>query len=174
MFGDGKTGFAGLAEPFASALQALFNAMPGQLSITSGRRSTAQQSVLYYNYIHGIGGQAKAARPGTSKHERGLAADLAGNLSLAHRLAPLFGLVFPVSGENWHIEYRPGGRSYYEKGAWRTGTELAQLHAGEMVLPARIAGAVRSALAGGGGGSSGTYVAPGAVVIGIPPGATIG
>ena len=166
----GATGFAGLAEPFASALQALFSAAHGQLYIISGRRSTARQAQLYYNYIHGIGGQARAAPPGRSKHEKGLAADLGGNKSLAHRLAPLFGLVFPVPGEDWHIEYRPGGHSYYERGAWRTGNEFARLHAGEMVLPAGIAAAVRS---GVGAGAPGTYVAPGAVVIGIPAGSTM-
>ena len=167
----GSTGFAGLAEPFASRLAALIAASNGTIGIGSGRRSTAQQAQLYYNYIHGIGGQARAAPPGRSKHERGLAADLVGNKSLAHRLAPIYGLRFPVRGEDWHIELGPG-HSYYEKGAWRTGNELAQLHAGEMVLPARVAGAVRSALRGG-AASSGTYVAPGAVVIGIPPGATL-
>ena len=80
----------------------------------------------------------------------GLAADLRGNLNLAHRLAPIYGLRFPVRGEDWHIELGPG-HSYFKAGAWRTGNEMAQLHAGEMVLPARIAGAVRSALAGGSG-----------------------
>jgi hypothetical protein len=35
---------------------------------------------------------------------------------------------------------------WYARGAWETGDELARLHRGEMVLPARIAESVRSAL----------------------------
>jgi hypothetical protein len=40
--------------------------------------------------------------------------------------------------------------NYYEAGAWRTGDEWARLHADEMVLPARIAGAIRQMLGGPG------------------------
>ena len=46
-------------------------------SFTSLVRSKEKQAELYYNYIHGIGGQGLAAKPGTSLHERGMAADLA-------------------------------------------------------------------------------------------------
>lgn len=43
--------------------------------ITSVRRSTAKQAALYRAYITGKS-RLPAARPGTSKHERGLAFDL--------------------------------------------------------------------------------------------------
>ncbi|MCW2960177.1 MAG: Lytic transglycosylase catalytic [Thermoleophilia bacterium] len=45
-----------------------------------------------------------AAPPGCSNHVRGLAADLQGNLALAKRLAPKYGLVFPMAHEPWHVE----------------------------------------------------------------------
>ncbi len=43
------------------------------LRVTSGRRSTAQQAVLYANRAHNSN---PVARPGTSKHEQGYAVDL--------------------------------------------------------------------------------------------------
>lgn len=43
--------------------------------ITSVRRSTAKQAALYRAYITGKS-RLPAAKPGTSKHERGLAFDL--------------------------------------------------------------------------------------------------
>ncbi|HJW61416.1 MAG TPA: hypothetical protein VJ931_17430, partial [Actinomycetota bacterium] len=44
------------------------------------------------------------ARPGSSKHETGLAVDLGGNLALAGREAPKVGLERTVPGEAWHFE----------------------------------------------------------------------
>jgi hypothetical protein len=43
---------------------------------TSLARTREEQERLYYNFTHHIGGQGLAARPGTSLHEKGLAADL--------------------------------------------------------------------------------------------------
>jgi hypothetical protein len=54
--------------------------------------------------------------------------------------------------------WRQRGFKGYETGAWRTRNEWARLHAGEMVLPARVAGAVRGAL--GGGVGAGVVVGP--------------
>ena len=108
--GTGIFGFSGLQEPFASKLKAMISAAGGLavIWINSGRRSIAQQAVLYRNWLAGVPGQARAAPPGRSKHEQGLAADLGGNKPLAHRLAPIYGLRFPVRGEDWHIELGPG------------------------------------------------------------------
>jgi hypothetical protein len=53
----------------------------------------------------------------------------------------------PESAWNFHKK-----NNYYSKGAWETKTEQANLHQGEMVLPARVAGAVRTELAKGGNG----------------------
>lgn len=91
--------YAGMAPDFATRLRALIAASGGRVHILSGTRTRAQQEALFRRY-----GPGRAARPGHSNHERGLAADLNGDLALAHRLAPQFGLHFPVRGEAWHVE----------------------------------------------------------------------
>ena len=48
-----------------------------KLEFTSLARTREEQARLYYNYTHHIGGQGLAARPGTSLHEKGDAADMA-------------------------------------------------------------------------------------------------
>lgn len=45
------------------------------VTVTSVRRSTRQQRLLYRRYLAGLS-RFPAAPPGTSKHERGLAFDL--------------------------------------------------------------------------------------------------
>lgn len=113
LMGQGKRGggMMGL-RPFFSAelagLMAAVRALGGHLSITDGFRTWAQQVALY------AAKPGLAARPGHSKHQLGLAADLAGSLGLAHMLARLFGLYFPMSYEPWHIQpvgYVAGGVS---------------------------------------------------------------
>jgi len=91
-------------EPFRSALAGLLAEAGGRVRIGNAWRSTARQAYLYDRWIRRVPGQAKAAKPGTSNHEWGLAADLEGDLALAARLAPKHGLHFPVTGEDWHIE----------------------------------------------------------------------
>jgi hypothetical protein len=159
--GVGGGALTGLEDRFEGIVRQILKMGGGAIQLVSGWRSTASQARLYYNYIHGIGGQALAAPPGRSKHERGLAVDWGGNRALYTRLSKMFGLVAPVPGEHWHWQPLWAGqtRSYYEQGAWRTRNEWARLHAGEMVLPARVAGAVRGAL-GGGVGAPGVVVGP--------------
>lgn len=91
-------------EPFRSALAGLLAEAGGRVRIGNAWRSTERQAVLYDRWIRRVPGQAQAAKPGTSNHEWGLAADLQGDLPLAHRLAAKYGLHWPVPGENWHIE----------------------------------------------------------------------
>lgn len=97
----------GLDASFSERLNALVAAVPG-LSISSGFRSVAQQAGLYQNAIKKYGSPEAArkwvAPPGKSRHNMGLAADLSGNLELAQKLAPQFGLSFPMSYEPWHVE----------------------------------------------------------------------
>lgn len=75
--------------------------MPG-----SGYRSYAEQAQLYQDYINGVPGQARAARPGRSKHNHGLAMDLrySDGGAWAHANAARFGLFFPMDDEPWHVE----------------------------------------------------------------------
>lgn len=82
-----------------------FNAAAGnRYSVNSGYRSNAHQQVLYNRYLAGRG--PVAARPGSSQHNKGLAADLApSNARDVHQgLARSMGLVFTVPSESWHIE----------------------------------------------------------------------
>jgi phage-related minor tail protein len=97
----------GLDTVFAENLRKLMAAVPG-LSITSGFRTYDQQARLYAEK------PGWAARPGTSNHERGIAADLAykgsGQLPAWVRdRAAEFGIHFPLANrarnpEPWHAE----------------------------------------------------------------------
>jgi|SRR5215471_9260501 len=97
----------GVNGQLAGAVQAMINASGGQIWVNSGFRDHALQARLYAEAVQKHG-QAQAgnwvAPPGHSNHERGLAVDLGGNMSLAHQLAARFGLTFPMSWEPWHIE----------------------------------------------------------------------
>jgi hypothetical protein len=97
-----------LQEPLAGRLLGLLEHFDGRLMILSGRRSWGEQQRLYELYL--AGGNL-AARPGTSNHEKGLAADLAlfDGLTwrLVHAEAEIRGLRFPIPGESWHAEVDP-------------------------------------------------------------------
>lgn len=102
----------GMDAAYLSRLQALIAAAPGKISIGSGFRTNAQQAALYKAKPH------LAAKPGHSKHEKGLAADLVFEggqegpvAKWAHANAARFGLVFPMltrrpgkKYEPWHVE----------------------------------------------------------------------
>jgi SLT domain-containing protein len=105
-----NSGIDQLHEPLRSIVLQILAAGKGQIT-AGGWRSHETQAKLYYNYIHGIGGQAKAARPGTSHHETGDAVDLMGPQDLIYRLASQFGLVRTVPGESWHYELGNGVKS---------------------------------------------------------------
>jgi hypothetical protein len=72
------------------------------LTIESGKRSTAQQTALYNKY-----GPGRAAKPGKSLHEIGLAIDI--DPSQANELEEMglmkkYGFTRPVNKEDWHAE----------------------------------------------------------------------
>src|SRR5436305_12328399 len=92
---------------FKSRLDQLIAASGGRIWMVSGDRDTAEQQQLWDAAVAKYGpDEARnwVAPPGHSNHEKGLAADLGGDLDLAHQLAPRFGLTFPMSWENWHVE----------------------------------------------------------------------
>ena len=79
-----------------------------RLHVNFGRRSRAEQQALWDKY-----GSPRAARPGTSRHETGLAADVvsrlaswrnAGDIRGFRVAARRHGLCLPVGGETWHVE----------------------------------------------------------------------
>lgn len=94
----------GLNKAFFQKLAAFNAAAGGKYSVVSGLRTRAEQERLYAAYLNGTGNLA--ARPGTSRHESGLAADLSPSNArdVNGGLARRFGLWFPVPGEAWHIE----------------------------------------------------------------------
>lgn len=98
----------GFNPQFKSALDRLLEAAQGRLSVTSGYRSPEHQARLYQAALRKYGSEQEARRwvapPGKSKHGEGVAADLAGDLAWAKANAARFGLHFPLSNENWHVE----------------------------------------------------------------------
>ena len=100
--------YDGMNRDFASRLQQLVEASGGRIRMTSGYRSEQRQKQLFDAAVKKYGSVAAArkwvAPPGKSNHGRGIAADLSGDLKLAHRLAGQYGLHFPMSWEPWHIE----------------------------------------------------------------------
>jgi len=84
------------------------------LRVNFGKRTFAEQTVLWNRYLNGTGNLA--ARPGTSRHEIGDAADTVTNLtrqsvgSVPKIRAALKknGLCLPVPGEKWHVEQDKG------------------------------------------------------------------
>lgn len=117
--------FSGMDPAFASALQQLFVAAPADiqphLRVTSGFRSNDVQAGLWADALKKYGSPEAArkwvAPPGSSNHNHGHAADLKylndAARSWAHANAGNFGLAFPLSNEDWHIELagRRGGGS---------------------------------------------------------------
>lgn len=77
--------------------------------VNSGVRSTTRQQMLYNAYLQGIG--PLAAKPGTSNHELGLAADVVrrsdnknvGDIVGAKESLRRHGLHLTIPGEPWHV-----------------------------------------------------------------------
>jgi len=98
---------------FQRQLLAFVQAAPNRgLSIYSGYRSPERQAELWQGALRKYGSPALArkwvAPPGHSFHNKGLAADLRfsdpSEIEWAHQHAADYGLKFPLSNENWHIE----------------------------------------------------------------------
>ena len=100
----------GLEPILWAKLSAMIAASGGRIRIGNGRRTNDEQRRLYAQK------PGLAAPPGKSNHEFGLAADLEGDLALAHRLAPAYGLYFPMGHEPWHIEVVGVSRHNYKGG----------------------------------------------------------
>lgn len=106
----------GMQPTFESKIQQLVAMSKGRVWINSGFRSDALQAKLYAQakIDHPQDPGMWVAPPGQSNHNRGLAADLGGDIGYAHQIAAQLGLTFPMSWEPWHIEpagLRTGGAS---------------------------------------------------------------
>ena len=92
---------------FEARLNAMIAASDGRIWIESGDRDTATQQRLWDEAVAKYGPEEArnwVAPPGHSNHEKGIAADLGGDLELAAQLAPQFGLYRPMDWEPWHLE----------------------------------------------------------------------
>jgi LAS superfamily LD-carboxypeptidase LdcB len=84
-------------------LASAVEAQGGHVTFSSGVRSTQKQAELYANRGSNPN---PVAKPGTSLHERGLAADLTGDaktMALLHKLAPQFGIT-GIDGDPVHFQ----------------------------------------------------------------------
>lgn len=92
----------GLNADFLKRLSAWNAALGNAYRVSSGYRSIAEQTALW-NRSDKSG--RMVARPGSSMHNFGLAADLApATTAQARAMASMFGLYFPMSYEPWHIQ----------------------------------------------------------------------
>lgn len=100
----------GLHPALAHHLRRLIAEAGGEVRVISGWRPRDRQAELWSAALARYGDAETAddwvARPGTSMHERGLAADLGGNLELAADLATRLDLPLhrPLPNEPWHFE----------------------------------------------------------------------
>ncbi len=100
----------GLDPGLRAGLEQVAERLGKQIDVVSGHRSYDEQAALYQKYLNGTGNLA--ARPGTSNHESGNAADVyidgvaLGSVAGGREAAAAAGLHFPVRGEAWHVERR--------------------------------------------------------------------
>lgn len=114
--GKANSHIDGMANTFAEKLAKMLASMPddlkGSVTINSGFRSVERQQQLWLDALKKYGSPEAArkwtAPPGNSQHNKGNAADLGYGSDRArqwaHQNAGNFGLSFPLSNENWHIE----------------------------------------------------------------------
>jgi len=116
--------------PFIKKLMAAARLEDQTIKINSGFRTYPEQKALFQKY-----GRPRAAFPGRSNHQNGIAFDLSGtrtgkdkrngigDTNLYRWLAKnatKYGFVRTVSYESWHWEYRPNtARSLRERGEYR-------------------------------------------------------
>lgn len=90
-----------LLKSLAGMAQDYFTATGNNIKINEGSRSYERQAFLYKKY------PGKAAKPGTSLHEKGLAIDIdTVQMTELEKLGLLrkYGITRPVGGETWHGE----------------------------------------------------------------------
>jgi hypothetical protein len=153
--------FTGMNPQFETALEQMFASAPpeirDQLQVKSGYRSVDRQAELWAAAVEKYGSEEEARRwvapPGNSQHNHGNAADL-GYLSpeaqqWAHANAANYGLAFPLSNEDWHIELATarggqpmGGTGGGQTGSGTYGTTAATGSGNALALP-EIAQAVQ-------------------------------
>jgi hypothetical protein len=106
---------AGFEERF-NALRMAIREQGGDLYIFAGPRTKEEQGQLLQETAAKYGDMKEAMKRVKATHDPeygvplgmgpgALAADIRGDLHLAHKLAPHFGLVFPSQSQPWHMEF---------------------------------------------------------------------
>lgn len=107
---SGAFAATGMHPLLRAAVERLTERSAGRIYVTSGYRSIEEQQVLWQDALRRHGSAEAAddwvARPGHSMHEKGLAVDLGGDLTLAASLVGELGLPMhrPMSWEPHHFE----------------------------------------------------------------------
>lgn len=102
----------GMHPEFMRRLKAWSASVGTSYNVGSGYRNIKEQERLYDRWIRRVPGQAKAAKPGSSNHNFGLASD---GPHWGGKNPGAFGLVYPMSFEPWHVE--PVGAKSMRSGA---------------------------------------------------------
>jgi hypothetical protein len=117
---ESGTGLNPAFEERFTALRQAIREKGGDLYIFSGPRNKEEQGQLLKETAAKYGsmkeGMKRVKPPGKSSHDPeygvemglgpgALGADIRGDLHLAHKLGPHFGLVFPSKDQPWHMEY---------------------------------------------------------------------
>jgi hypothetical protein len=92
---------------FEARANALIAQSDGRIWIESGDRDSETQQRLWDEAVIKYGPEEArnwVAPPGHSNHEKGIAIDFGGDMTLLAQLAPQFGLYQPMSWEPWHWE----------------------------------------------------------------------
>jgi hypothetical protein len=154
------SGFADFSPDFGGSLGRFLADSPG-ITVNSGYRSVQRQQQLWDAAVAKYGSEAAArhwvAPPGKSRHNSGLAADLAfpndAARQWAHANAAKYNLNFRMGHEPWHIELANGGSGVSPPVA---GDGTADLLAGAVAGPSvrgyelsNLANAAETRLAGG-------------------------
>lgn len=166
----------GLNDNFKGSLSTMIadaKAAGFDISVNSGFRSVERQQQLWQGALAKYGSPEAArkwvAPPGRSMHNFGMAADLgygsSGAADWAHENAGKYGLKFPLSNENWHVEpigarAQVAGRSLQDmaaaaketatatKGLGNGINDLSQSVTGAANQIGKIGGAVSTAIPG--------------------------
>jgi len=99
------SGETNVAPNLLQRLAMLANDYGQTINIVSGTRTTEEQQYIWDNTPEASRG-ITVARPGTSKHESGNAADISDDwfANLGNDVLAQYGLVKPMDYENWHVQ----------------------------------------------------------------------
>lgn len=145
-----KTRFANLAKEY-------YEKTGKKIQVNSGYRSPEEQAALYAKL-----GPPKAAPPGRSRHESGLAIDINSpdaNKAIELGLMAKYGFTRPVRGETWHVEpVETAKRGGTPDNPYKPGTPAVVANNGKEVNPQT--GAAMTASTSQGTKESGSAAAP--------------